>query len=97
MPEDKPTPKKFQCIDSQRIKTNHENRPFIFVRVNDVLFNGLLDSGAQITVMSRKAYDKISHENKLQKIKLKLTTAGGSNHETDGYFYPDYSINGVQR
>lgn len=82
-------------VSELRLKVDGDNRPFVNVDVLGVKLIGLLDSGAQISIVgfgSEKLLKKLKL--KLLPTRTKLTAAGGSRLEVLGYVNLPVSFHG---
>lgn len=91
-------PKKFKNIAAARVNLNDDNRPYLFVSIYESKPRGLLDSGAQASIMNRILYENLKKNGmKLYDCNIYITTADGTSHKTLGYAKVPYVIRGVKR
>lgn len=85
-------------IDEHFIKFAHDNRPFVKVQVLDIPLVGLLDSGANRSILgvgSAKLLD--SCKLKILNANTDVTTASGQHLEVQGYVNLPISFNGITK
>lgn len=52
-------PRKFSNISTARVNLTDDDRPYLYVKTFEQKFRGLLDSGAQATVIGLKMYESM--------------------------------------
>lgn len=88
----------YKNITSMILNIDHDNRPFLQVRISDKKYMGLLDSGAQCSVMSKEMYDMIDKgEYDLFPCALKITTASKQIVPVLGFVKVQYIVNEIKR
>lgn len=91
-------PKKFYRIMTTVINVANDNRPYALVRVFDIEAKGLLDSGAQASIINAMLAEQFEVRGiKLRECDIYITTADGSRHPVMGYMNIPYTLNGVKR
>lgn len=91
-------PPKFRTVASARIDLHSDDRPYLFVNIFANKYKGLLDSGAQTTIINEKLLTKLTHHNlKLKPCNVVITTADGSKHRALGYVEIPFVVKGIQR
>lgn len=91
-------PTKYKNISSMVLNIDPDNRPFLQVQINDGKYIGLLDSGAQCSVMSKEMYEKMGKEkNQLFSCAIKITTASKQIVPVLGYVRVPYLVRKTKR
>lgn len=90
-------PKKFYRIMSTVINIANDNRPYALVRIFDIEAKGLLDSGAQASIINALLAEQLEARGiKLRECDIYITTADGARHPVMGYMNIPYTLNGVK-
>lgn len=91
-------PKKFYRIMSAKINVANDNRPYALVGIFEIRAKGLLDSGAQASIINTFLADQlVARGLKLRECDIYVTTADGSRHKVMGYINIPYSLRGIKR
>lgn len=91
-------PRKYAKISCARINCKNDDRPFLFVDIAERKFRGLLDSGAQLSVMGTEIYEYLlSKGHELYPCNIAITTVDGTAHMAMGYMKVKYTVKGIKR
>lgn len=91
-------PKKFYQVMSANVNVSNDNRPYALVRIFEMETKGLLDSGAQASIMNVTLAEQLEARGlKLRECDIFVTTADGSRHKVLGYMNVPYCLNGIKR
>lgn len=74
------------------------NRPYLYVKVFDEKIKGLLDSGAQASVMNVIMYESMKEEGvNLNECNVAISTADGTTHKALGYVNVPHVVKNIKR
>lgn len=92
-------PRKILNIPTNHIlNLSHDARPYLLAKVNHNKHRGLLDSGAQASLMNEKTYEKMKEDGlKLEKFDVFISTCDGTPHKALGYVNVPYVVRKVKR
>lgn len=91
-------PRKYARISCATINLNDDNRPYLFVGIVECKFRGLLDSGAQTSVMGLETYEYLLESGyKLFPCNIAISTVDGTTHMALGYMNVKYQVRGITR
>lgn len=80
------------------INVANDNRPYALVNVFDIEAKGLLDSGAQASIINAIIAEQLEARGlKLRECEIYITVADGSRHPVMGYMNIPFVLNGVKR
>lgn len=80
------------------INLENDNRPYLRVEVGESMYVGLLDLGAVCTVMDQEMFEEcLALGLELQKCKVKIPTADGTDHPALGFINVPYCVRNVHR
>lgn len=90
-----PIPRKFYRVMSAIV---NDERPYAIVKIYEIETRGLLDSGAQASIVNEKLSTELMARGlKLRECDIFVTTADGSCHKVLGYMNIPFNLNGVRR
>lgn len=74
-------PAKFRAVAAAKVNLNEDERPYLFTNIIDIKVQGLLDSGAQSSIMNGNTYRKMKEKGLgLKYCNVVITTADGTGH-----------------
>lgn len=95
---DEQLPRKYAVVSVAKMNLKNDNRPYLFVDIVERKFRGLLDSGAQMSVMGREMYEYLINQgHKLYPCDIAITTVDGTAHMALGYIKVKFTIRGIKR
>lgn len=84
--------------ENHKFNLNSDDRPYLLTNVNGNKFKGLLDSGAQSSIMNEKTYEKMRKDGlKLEKCDIVIATCDGTTHDALGYVNVPFTVRNVKR
>lgn len=93
-----PIPKKFLSIASTAINLDDDDRPYLFVKVHEEKYRGLMDSGSQSSVMNEEMCERVKEDGiELLPCDVYIRTADGTSHKALGYMNVPYLVRGIRR
>lgn len=91
-------PNKYKNIASMILNVDHDNRPFLRVGINNKEYIGLLDSGAQCSVMSKEMFNTLEKgKHTLFHCTMKISTASKQIVPVLGYAKIYYKVKNMKR
>lgn len=92
-------PMKFKRISSVRLNLEEDKRPYLFVRIFDGKEKGLMDSGAESSIMNENLYNQLKETEQLtlHKCNVFISTADGTSHKALGYVEVPYVVKKIKR
>lgn len=92
-------PRKFAHISSSTIfNLTNDKRPYLYIKVKDIKLRGLMDSGAQSSIMNEHTYEQLRLDGlKLEKCDVGISTVDGTKHDSLGYVNLPMTVRSVKR
>lgn len=91
-------PAKFRAVAAAKVNLNEDERPYLFTNIIDIKVQGLLDSGAQSSIMNGNTYRKMKEKGLgLKYCNVVITTADGTGHKALGYVDVPYVVRNIRR
>lgn len=91
-------PKKFYRLMAARTNLDNDDRPYAFVKIFDIRAKGLLDSGAQASIVNELLAKQLQSKGVvLLECDIFVTTADGTCHKVMGYMNIPFCLKGIPR
>lgn len=91
-------PAKFSNVSIAKVNLNYDNRPYLFTKIFDQKVKGLMDSGAQSSIINEELFEKLKSQGlKLLECNVVVTTADGTGHKALGYVKIPFVVRDIKR